>query len=192
MVHDLIPPLLCTSLMPCVPWYTHHRTAWFGLVLDSDGRHPHAPFSVTSFDKEVCHIRYFLLKTLELTGLSPLQLSVPFMGEIDNLSIGDTCILPLLGSIIHAMSAMGSAMEAPRLQVRDLQSCIAKFSSLGTDHSSQLGQIQLFLHDLSHRMTHLPSGQAPQTPTTPIPRPPPAPSLPLVPPPPEALLHPPY
>jgi len=145
---------------------------------------PSATSSVADCQPEDRHLYHFLLKTRQLTGLTAEQLPVPSLSEIGDVSLADSTILPLLCSLVHAMSAMGNEIEELRLQTSDLESRVANSFPEGVDHSTQLNQIQSSLRDLSHRVAHLPPTQAPAPPPaqTSRPRPsavpaPPGPSL---------------
>jgi len=120
--------------------------------------------SVAEFEPEDLNLHHFLLKTRQLTGLTAEQLPVPFPSEIGDVSLADSTILPLLCSLVHAMSAMGKEMEELHLQTGDLESCVANSLPQGVDHSTQLNQIQSSLRDLSHRVAHLPPTQVPAPP----------------------------
>ena len=105
------------------------------------------------------HLHHFLLKTRQLTVLTAEQLPVPSLSDIGDVSLADSTILPLLCSLVHAMSAMGKEMEELRLQTSDLESRAANSFPEGVGHSTQLNQIQSSLRDLSHRVAHLPPTQ---------------------------------
>jgi len=122
---------------------------------------PSATSSVADCQPEDRHLHHFLLKTRQLTGLTAEELPVPSLSEIGDVSLVDSTILPLLCSLVHAMSAMGREMEELRLQTSDLESRVANSFPEGVDHSAQLKQIQSGLRDLSHRVTHLPPAQVP-------------------------------
>ena len=136
---------------------------------------PSATPSVAECQPEDRHLHHFLLKTRQLTGLTPEQLSVPSLSEIGDVSLADSANLPLLCSLVHAMSAMGKEMEVLRLQTSDLESRVANSFPEGVDHSTQLNQIQSSLRDLSHRVAHLPPSQVsvppPEGSRTPLPAP---------------------
>jgi len=72
---------------------------------------PSATSSVADCQPEDRHLHRFLLKTSQLTGLTAEQLPVPSLSEIGDVSLPDSTILPLLCSLVHAMSAMGKEME---------------------------------------------------------------------------------
>jgi len=120
---------------------------------------PTASGSVADFEPEDSHPHHFHLKTRQLTGLTAEQLPVPSVSEIGDVSLTDSTILPLLCSLVHAMSAMGKEMEELHLQTSDLESRVANSLPQGVDHSTQLNQIQSSLGDLSHRVAHLPPAQ---------------------------------
>jgi len=125
---------------------------------------PSATSSVADCQPEDRHLHHFLLKTRQLTGLTAEQLPVPSLSEIGDVSLADSTILPLLCSLVHAMSAMGKEIEQLRLQTSDLESRVANCFPEGVDHSTQLNQIQASLRDLSNRVAHLPPTQAPVLP----------------------------
>jgi len=125
---------------------------------------PSATASVADIEPEDRHLHHFFLKTRQLTGLTAEQLPVPSLGEIGDVSLADSTILPLLGSLVHTMSVMGKEMEELRLQTSDLESCVANSLPEGVDHSTQLNQIQSSLRDVSHRVAHLPPTQVPAPP----------------------------
>ena len=116
---------------------------------------PSATPSVAECQPEDRHLHHFLLKTRQLNGLTAEQLPVPSLSKIGDVSLADSRILPLLCSLVHAMSAMGKEMEELRLQTSDLESRVANSFPEGVDHSTQLNQIQSSLRDLSHRVAHL-------------------------------------
>ena len=120
---------------------------------------PSATPSVADCQPEYRHLHHVLLKTRQLTGLPAEQLPVPSLSEIGDVSLADSTILPLLCSLVHAMSAMGKEMEELPLQTSDLESRVPNSLPEGVDHSTQLNQIQFSLRDLSHRVAHLPPTQ---------------------------------
>ena len=134
---------------------------------------PSVTASVADFEPEDSHLHHFLLKTRQLTGLTAEQLPVPSLSEIGDVSLAYSR-LPPLSSLVHAMSAMGNAMEDLRLQTSDLMSRVANSLPEGVDQSRQLNQIQSSLRDLSHRVAHLPPTQVSAPPPAHISHPPPS------------------
>ena len=135
--------------------------------------HPSATVSVADFEPEDRQLHHFLLKPRQLTNLAAEQLPVPSLSEIGEVSLADSTILPLLCSLVHAMSAIDKEMEELRLQISDLESPVANSLPEGVDHFTQLNQIQSSLCDLSHRVAHLPPTHvsAPPPAQTSLPRP---------------------
>jgi len=125
---------------------------------------PSATPSVAEYQPGDCHLHHFLLKTRQLTGLTSEQLRIPSLSEIGDVSLADSTILPLLCSLVHAMSALRKEMEELRLQTSNLESRVANSFPEGVDHSTQLNQIQSSLRDLSRRVAHLPPTQVPAPP----------------------------
>jgi len=120
---------------------------------------PSATASVADFEPEDRHLHHFLLKTRQLTGRTAEQLPVPSLSQTGDISLANSTILPLLYSLVHAMSAMAKEMEELRLQTSDLESRVANSLPEGGDNTTQLNQIQSGLRDLSHRVAHLPPTQ---------------------------------
>lgn len=87
------------------------------------------------------------------------HLPVPSLSQIGDISLTDCILLPLLCSLVHAMSTMGKEREELCLQTSDLESCIANSLPEGVDLFTQLNQIQSSLCDLSHMVAHLPAAQ---------------------------------
>jgi len=73
-----------------------------------------------------------------------------------DFTLAESTILPLLWSMTHAMAATLKAVEELRLQTSDLEAHVAHSLPEVTDYSTPLNQIQSSLHDLSHRVPHLP------------------------------------
>ena len=117
---------------------------------------PSGTSSVAACEPEVGHLRHFLHKTRELTGLSPVQVPVPSLGEVGDFTLAESTMLPVLCSITHAMAATLKAVEELRLQTSDLEARVTDSLPHVSDHSTQLNQIQSSLRDLSHRVAHLP------------------------------------
>jgi len=126
---------------------------------------PSATFFVVAFDEEDRHLRHFLRKTREITGLSPEHLPLPSLRGIGHFSLAESTILPLLYSLVHAISAMGQALEELRLQLTDLGAHVANSLPDVTDHPTQLNQIQSSQRDMSHGVVHPPAQLAASAPT---------------------------
>ena len=109
---------------------------------------PSATSSVVAFEPADRHLRFFLIKTRELTGLSHEQLPVPSLGEVADITLAESTILPLLCSMTNAMAATLKAMEELPLQTSDLEARVPNSLPEGIDHSVQLNQIQSSLRDL--------------------------------------------
>lgn len=116
---------------------------------------PSTSVLVVDFDVEVCQPHHFLCKTTELVGLLAIQVPVLSLKGVDDLTIGEATILPLLSSIIHAMSTTGLVVGALCLQTCDLESRVTNFFADMSDHTDRLNQIYTSLHDVSHRVAHL-------------------------------------
>jgi len=121
---------------------------------------PSASASVAEFKVEISQLHNFLRTTSELTCLPPRQLCVPFLKSLDYFTIGEAIILPILCSIVQAISAAGLAVGALWLQTCNLQLRLANSFPDGSDHTNQLNQIQSSLRDLSHRVANLPAPAA--------------------------------
>jgi len=132
---------------------------------------PAATASVADFNSEDHHLHHFLLKTRQPTGRTAEQLPIPSLSEIGDIFLADTTILPLLCSVVHAMSEMGKEMKELGPQTSDLESCVANSLPKGVDHSIQLNQILSSLRDLSHRVAHLPPALVPAPPSAQTSRP---------------------
>jgi len=133
---------------------------------------PSSISSVVAFKPEARHLRHFLIKTCQLTGLSHQQLPVPSLGEAGEFTLAESTILPLLCSMTHAMAATLKAVEELRLQTSDLDAHVPNSFPEGIDHSVYLNQFQSSLLDLSHRVAPLPPAtMAPPHPQSSRPRP---------------------
>jgi len=165
IVHDPVLPLILAPRLgfASVSTPTMAQTASSHLFTPMEDL-PSATSSLADCQPEDRHLHHFLLKTTQLTGLTAEQLPVLSLSEIGDVSLADSTILPLLCSLVHAMSAMGKEMEELRLQTSDVESRVANSFPEGVDHSTQRDQIQSSLRDLSHRVAHLPPTQAPAPP----------------------------
>ena len=117
---------------------------------------PSATSSIAAFKPEDRHLTHFLLKTRELTGLSSKQLPIPLLGEVGDLTLAESTILPLFCSMTHAMASVLKPVEELRLKRNDLEAQVANSLLVVTDHSNQLNEIHSSLRDLSHSVTHFP------------------------------------
>ena len=95
----------------------------------------------------------FLLSQLNLTNeLIPLsgdQIPNLTHGSYENLSEGDTIMLPLLCSTIHALASVCTRLDPISASMSELQ----KQSTTISSYDSDFREIRSSLRDLSHRMT---------------------------------------
>ena len=86
-------------------------------------------------------------RTRDLISLSPDQLQSLSPAQCDDLSQGESALLPLLCSAIHAISHLGHRIEELHTTIHDLQTQVV--NSLVDD---ELRQLRNAVRDLSHRV----------------------------------------
>ena len=116
---------------------------------------PSATPTIASFNSEDCHLSHFSLKTCAILHPSTKQLPLPSLAGMWDFTLAESTIPVLLGSLVHAMSIIGKAIEKLRLQISQLEAYVANSLPSGIDIFTQLNQIQSSLWVLSHRFAHL-------------------------------------
>ena len=82
-------------------------------------------------------MRHFLLKTHELTALSPEQLPLPSLGEAGDFTLAKSTILPLLYSMTQGMGATLKAVEELCLHTTDHEAPLANTLANGSARFAQ-------------------------------------------------------
>src|SRR6266403_58855 len=107
-------------------------------------------------------------RTRDVISLSPEQVQSLSPAQCDDLSQGESAILPLLCATIHAISSLGHRIEEIHTSVQALQSQVAN-----SPVDDELRQLRNAVRDLSHRMITPPPRQGAPAPAQSRPPPPP-------------------